>query len=80
MQALALKAHFDGERIQLDEPAELSPDTELTVMVWQRETPTDERAAQTRLAEAALAAAYSDVEPTYTLALVREPNPEYEGG
>jgi hypothetical protein len=80
MQALALKAHFDGEHIQLDEPAELRPDTEILVMVWQRETPADEQVAQETLAAAALGTAYGDAEPTYTLDLLREPNPDYEGG
>lgn len=76
MQAQALRAHFDGEHIQLDEPAQLSPDALLTVMVWQRETPPGEQAAQEQLAAAALAAGYGDDEPTYTLEQLREPNPD----
>ena len=33
MSATALKAHFDGEHIVLDEPAELAPNTRLLVTV-----------------------------------------------
>ena len=37
MPAVTLKAHYDGERILLDEPCDLPPDTPLMVTVLPRE-------------------------------------------
>ena len=44
----AIRAHFDGRVIILDEPIELAPDTEVTV--WVQSTPEEEAriAQQTR--------------------------------
>lgn len=77
MKPVALRAHFDGEHIHLDEPFELRPGTSVTVMV-----PGDdpERADWLRLSQQRLAEAYGDDEPEYPLSLIKEPNPDYEGG
>ena len=43
MQSIALRAHFDGEQILLDEPYELEPNTRLIVTVLSSEIANDER-------------------------------------
>ncbi|HEX3131654.1 MAG TPA: hypothetical protein VH394_30235 [Thermoanaerobaculia bacterium] len=77
MKPVALRAHFDGEHIRLDEPFELQPGTPVTVMVLGDDP---ERADWLRLSQQGLAEAYGDDEPEYPLSLVKEPNPDYEGG
>jgi hypothetical protein len=64
MEAITLKAHFDGERIQLDEPFDLPTNTPLMVTVLTPELES-ERADWSRAAAAALARAYGDNEPEY---------------
>jgi hypothetical protein len=73
MKHVALRAHFDGEHIQLDEPFELEPGTPVTVMV-----PSDdlEHADWLRHSQQRLADAYGDDEPEYPLSMIKEPNPE----
>ncbi len=61
-----LKAHFDGERIQLDELYDLPQGAPLLVCVLSPED--DEREAWTLLAQHSLARAYGPDEPEYTLA------------
>lgn len=77
MKAIALRAHFDGEHIQLDEPCELAPETPLLVLVGP-----EERGDQDEWSVAAgllLENAYGEDEPEYPLDLIKEPNPDYEG-
>ena len=67
MAAVSLQAHFDGTRIQLDEPFELPANCRLIVTVL----PSDEsfepwREDWLRLSAQGLAAAYGDDEPAYT--------------
>ena len=78
MKTVTLRAHYDGEQIRLDEPFRLEPDTPLTVTVLS----TDEGADSewSLLSAEGLAAAYGDSEPEYPLNLIRDPNPDYEGG
>ena len=78
MKTVTLRAHFDGEQIQLDEPFELEPNTELIVTVVPR-TPDEEREAWTRLALQSLARAYGDDEPEYSRDQIKEANTEYAG-
>ena len=76
MQPVTLRAHFDGEHIQLDEEFELQPGTPVMVTV-----PADlEREDWLRFAGQCFEAAYGDDEPEYPLSLIKEPNPDYEGG
>jgi len=80
MKLVTLRAHFDGEQIHLDEPFDLEPGTPLTVTVHS-DPPTDpEREDWLRLAGQCFEAAYGDDEPEYPLSLIKEPNPQYEGG
>jgi hypothetical protein len=77
METKTLRAHFDGNQILLDEPFELEPNTELIVTVLP--TADEERDDWTRLSLESLAQAYSDDEPEYSLDLIKEANPAYEG-
>ena len=78
MATKTLRAHFDGEQILLDEPYELEPNTKLIITVLP-ETLEEEREDWTRLALESLERAYGDDEPEYSLDLIKEANPEYEG-
>ena len=73
MQAFTLKAHFDGERIQLDEPFTLPADTRLLVTILPdlEDDFEKEREDWYALSMAGLARAYSDDEPDYPASLVR---------
>jgi len=79
METKTLRAHFDGSQILLDEPFELEPDAELIVTVLPKSSDT-ERDDWARLSVETLARAYSDTEPDYSLDLIKEANPAYEGG
>ncbi len=72
MKTVTLRAHFDGERIRLDEPFRLEPDTPLEVTVLSKA----EDPEWTLLSAQGLAAAYGDSEPDYPLNLIRDPNPD----
>ena len=76
MSQLSILAHFDGERILLDEPVELAPDTKLIVTVLPNGD--GEREAWLRLSRQRLQDAYGQDEAEYSLDLIREKNPEYE--
>lgn len=78
METLTLRAHFDGKQILLDDPFELEPNTELVVTIIHK-SPNEEREDWARLSLESLARAYSDDEPDYSLDLIKEANPEYEG-
>jgi hypothetical protein len=78
MEPVTLRAHFDGEQIQLDEPFDLEPNTELIVTVVPRASD-EEREAWTRLALESLARAYGDDEPEYPRDQIKEANSEYAG-
>lgn len=77
MNTISIAAHFDGERILLDEPIELEPDTKLIVTVLPKHDA--ERESWLRLSGRKLEGAYSEDEEQYTLDLIKEANPEYEG-
>ena len=68
MPVLSLKAHFDGQQIQLDEPYELPRDAALLVTVLSM-SPADqdqERQAWLTLSAKGLASAYGENEPDYS--------------
>lgn len=81
MNALTLRAHFDGKHICLDEPADLPLDTELLITV----VPQSEAALQAEREEWArfsmqnLERAYGNDEPEYPRSMVKKLNPKYEG-
>lgn len=78
MSAVMLPARFDGERIVLDEPYDLQPDTRLVVTILP--SPDDaERDDWMRQAQQNLEAAYGPDEPEYTLADIKQWNPNYRG-
>lgn len=77
MHIVNLQAHFDGEQILLDEPYELEPNAKLVVSVI--ETHNGEVEDWTRFSLANLERAYGEDEPEYSLDLIKEPNPKYEG-
>ncbi len=70
MPTVSLRAHYDGERIQLDEPFDLPSDVPLLVTVLVPE-PDKEREAWIATGRQALARAYGDAEPEYALADIR---------
>ena len=78
---VTLRAHFDGEHIRLEEAFELRPEMPVRVTVYPADSPPDsEREDWQLLAQQSLELAYGDDEPEYSPNLIREPNPEYEGG
>ena len=77
MQIITLQAHFDGKQILLDEPYDLKPNTKLVISVIQM--PDEERQDSTRFSLANLERAYGENEPEYSLDLIKEANPKYEG-
>ena len=68
MKTVALTAHFDGDKVQFDEPCQLDANARLVVVVL---PPDDERLAWSRFSAGQLAKAYSDAEPEYTTADLR---------
>ena len=68
MRAIAVTAHFDGERVQFDEPCQLDANARLVVVVL---PPDDERSAWSQFSAGQLAKAYGDNEPEYTAADLR---------
>ena len=63
MPVASLKAHFDGQHIQLDEPFELPQDAQLLVTVLKPLLPDEQRAAWLAMSARGLATAYGDDEP-----------------
>lgn len=78
METKTLRAHFDGNQILLDEPFELEPNVELIITVLPKASD-EEREDWAQLSLESLARAYGDDEPEYSLELIKEANPEYEG-
>lgn len=78
METKTLRAHFDGKQILLDEPFELEANTKLIVTVLP-ESSNEEREDWAQLSLESLGRAYGDDEPEYSLDLIKEANPEYEG-
>ena len=77
MDTISIPAHFDGERILLDEPVELEPNTRLIVTVLPNHDA--ERESWLRLSGKRLEDAYSEDEEEYSLDLIKEANPKDEG-
>lgn len=69
MPTVALKAHYDGDRIVLDEPFDLPPHSPLIVTVLPE--PDTERVEWETLAAESLGRAYGPDEPEYTLADIK---------
>jgi hypothetical protein len=73
-----LRAHYDGQKILLDEPFDLEAGAQLIVTVLP-DHEDDERAAWLAFSLENLARAYGDDEPEYPLELIKERNPDFEG-
>jgi hypothetical protein len=78
METKTLRAHFDGNQILLDEPFELEPNVELIITILPKSSD-EAREDWTRLSLESLARAYGDDQLEYSLDLIKEANPEYEG-
>lgn len=72
----SIPAHFDGERILLDEPIELEPNAKLIITVLPKSDA--EREAWLQLSKSKLEDLFANGEDEYSLDLVRETNPEYK--
>lgn len=77
MEIVNLPAHFDGKHILLNEPYELEPNAKLVVSVIQMDDDSEDELAGLALAN--LERACGDDEPEYSLDLIKEANPAYEG-
>ena len=66
MPAVTLKAHFDGERILLDEPFEIAPNSALMVTILAPPDADDSAASWLSAGTSALSRAFGDAEPEYT--------------
>jgi hypothetical protein len=78
MKTVTLSAHFDGERIRLEDNYPLPKNARLLVTLLPDEAEKD-RDEWNRFAVQNLARAYSEREPDYPDSCVKEPNPSYEG-
>ena len=78
MSNVSIPAHFDGERILLDEPIELEPNTRLIVTVLGKHDVDHDSCL--RLSGSGLENAYGPDEEEYSLDSIREANPEYDEG
>jgi hypothetical protein len=77
VDTISVKAHFDGERILLDEALELEPNAQLIVTVLPKYDV--EREEWLNLSSKRLEDAYDLNDIEYSLDLIKEVNPEYEG-
>ncbi len=78
MSIVALPAHYDGERICLDEEYDLKPYTKLIVTILPKEEPESERESWLHLSGQRLKEAYGNDEPEYPLDLLIEVNSSHE--
>ena len=78
MPIIALSAHYDGERICLDEEFDLEPNSKLIVTVLPNEETDTEHEAWLHLSGQTLEHAYGEDEPEYSSGLLKEVNPSYE--
>ena len=71
MPMIAVPAHFDGERICLDEPFDLEPNAKLIVTILPGRESDSEYAAWSRLSGQRLKDAYGENEPEYAAELLK---------
>lgn len=81
MKTVTLAATFDGQHIRLQEGYPLPRNARLLVTVLPEGIDDDNTFLDfwRKLSAQSLSGAYSQDEPDYTLSMVREPNPDYEG-
>jgi hypothetical protein len=76
METISIPAHFDGDRILLDEYFELEPNTRLLVTILPERD--REYLAWLNLSLQGIANAWDFDEPEYSTDLIKEVNHEYE--
>ena len=76
VNAVALKAHFDGKQICLDEAYPLQPNSRLMVFVMPEPGGKDDREELHEMGRQSLARAYGDHEPDYSEFLGKKLPPE----
>ena len=74
MNTISIPAQFDGERIILDEPFELEPNTKLIVTVLPKRDAEDE--SWHCVSGKRIEYAYREDEEEYPIDLIKEANPE----
>jgi hypothetical protein len=79
MSHITIPAHYDGERIQLDEPIAIPRNASLLVTIL-KDDKDEERDDWYQLSLAGLARAYGNDEPEYSDADIKVMNPDYDGG
>jgi hypothetical protein len=77
MKSLSIPAHFDGTQILLDENIELEKNARLLVTVLPNQD--EEYLAWLNLSRQGIANINDSDEEEYSLDLIKEINPEYEG-
>jgi len=80
MPIIALPAHFNGERVCLDEAYKLEPNARLIVTVLPKEEADNEHETWLHVSSQTLSQAYGDNEPEYSPGMLKEVNPSYEAG
>ena len=69
---------IDATHLELFQPIQIPPHSKIMIAVIAADDLADEREFWYQLADQGLAMAYGDNEPDYSLAVIREPNPEYK--
>ena len=77
MDLISIPAHFDGKQILLDEPCDLEPNAKLIVTILPNHD--SEHGGWSQLSVQELSRAYGDGEEEYSLDLIKERNPDYDG-
>jgi len=79
MDITTLTAYFDGKEIKLDEPFKLKAGAKLLVVILPEQQSNDEHEEWLMLSKKGLSNAYGKDEVEYSVEMVKEVNPEYEG-
>ena len=81
MKTVTLSATFDGHQIRLEEDYPLPKDARLLVTVLPAPADSEDEFRKNwyGLASESLTSAHGPKEPEYTLDMLKEPNPQYEG-
>ena len=69
---------IDATHLELFQPIQIPPHSKIMIAVIAADDLADEREFWYQLADQGLAMAYGDDEPDYSLAVIKEPNPEYK--
>ena len=78
MPIIALRAHYDGQQICLDEAYNLKPHTRLIVTVLPTTNTDIEHEGWLSMSRQKLGQAYGEDEPDYSESLIKQENSDYE--